>query len=68
MGPPADPAGAAQGGAQRLGERGAHEQAEGEGKYKVDSTPTFVFNGRSVPGAISFDTFAGNVSEAAAKA
>lgn len=44
------------------------EQAEGEQKHQVNSTPTFVFNGRSAAGALTFDTFAARVAEAAGKA
>ena len=33
------------------------EQAAGEKKYAVNSTPTFVINDKAYPGAISFDAF-----------
>ena len=33
------------------------EQAEGEKKYGVNSTPTFVINGKPTPGAVPFDAF-----------
>ena len=40
-------------------------QAEGEKRYRVDSTPTFIFNGRSKSGAISYDEFLKAVEAAA---
>lgn len=42
------------------------EQAQGEKKYSVNSTPTFVINDKAYPGAISYDAFAKAVAEAAA--
>jgi protein-disulfide isomerase len=33
------------------------EQAAGESRYKVDSTPTFVFNGTPKSGELSFEAF-----------
>ena len=33
------------------------EQAEGEKKYGVNSTPTFVINDKPTPGAVSYNTF-----------
>ena len=41
------------------------EQAAAEKKYNVDSTPTFVINGKPYPGERSFDAFAKLVQEAA---
>jgi predicted DsbA family dithiol-disulfide isomerase len=40
------------------------EQAEGEKKYNVDSTPTFIINGKSYPGERSYDAFAKAVAAA----
>ncbi|MDT7953104.1 MAG: thioredoxin domain-containing protein [Acetobacteraceae bacterium] len=42
------------------------EQAGGEKKYGVNSTPTFVFNDKPTPGAIPFDTFVKAVEAASA--
>jgi protein-disulfide isomerase len=42
------------------------EQAEGEKKYGVNSTPTFVINGKPTPGAVSYDTFLKAVEAASA--
>lgn len=39
-------------------------QDDAEKKLKIGSTPTFVFNGRLVPGAISYDTFLQSVDAA----
>ena len=33
------------------------EQAEGDKKYGVDSTPTFVINEKKLPGAVPYETF-----------
>ena len=33
------------------------EQADGEKKYGINSTPTFVMNGKATPGAVSYETF-----------
>jgi protein-disulfide isomerase len=33
------------------------EQKKGEDEYHVDSTPTFIINGKPHPGEMSFDTF-----------
>jgi protein-disulfide isomerase len=41
-------------------------QEQGEKRYKVDSTPTFVMNDRASPGAIGFDAFRRAVEAAAA--
>lgn len=41
-----------------------NEQAEGEKKYSVDSTPTFIINGKAYPGERSFDSFAKAVAAA----
>lgn len=41
-------------------------QTEGERRYRVDSTPTFVINGRSTPGAIGYDAFLKAVEAATA--
>ena len=42
------------------------EQAEGEKKYNVSSTPTFVINGKPLPGAVSYETFLKAVEAASA--
>ena len=42
------------------------EQAGGEKKYSVNSTPTFVFNDKPTPGAVSYDTFLKAVEAASA--
>ena len=42
------------------------EQAKGEKTYSVNSTPTFVFNEKPTPGAVSFETFAKAVADASA--
>ena len=40
------------------------EQEVGETQFKVDSTPTFVFDGKPRPGEMTFDTFNGLVQKA----
>ncbi|MDJ0390811.1 thioredoxin domain-containing protein [Roseomonas sp. E05] len=40
------------------------ERLKAEQQYKVNSTPTFVFGSKVVPGALSFDRFAQLVQEA----
>ena len=40
------------------------EQQEAETKYHVDSTPTFIINGKSYPGAMEYDDFAAAVASA----
>ena len=42
------------------------EQAGGEKKYSVNSTPTFVFNDKPTAGAVSYDTFLKAVEAASA--
>ena len=42
------------------------EQSQGEKKYAVNSTPTFVINDKAFPGAISFDAFQKAVDAASA--
>lgn len=42
------------------------EQAEGEKKYNVNSTPTFVINDKPLPGAVAYDTFLKAVEAASA--
>ena len=42
------------------------EQAEGEKKYSVASTPTFIVNEKPLPGAITYDAFAQAVEAASA--
>lgn len=42
------------------------EQAEGEKKFGVNSTPTFVMNGKVTAGAIGYDAFAKAVEAASA--
>ncbi len=41
------------------------DQDVGEKKFGVSSTPTFVINGKAVPGAVSYDDFAKAVDAAA---
>lgn len=40
------------------------ERLKAEQEYKVNSTPTFVFGGKAVPGELSYDRFAQLVQEA----
>ncbi len=40
-------------------------QQKNEGEYRIDSTPTFIINGKRYPGAMSFDQFATLVKDAA---
>ena len=40
------------------------EQGEGEKKYKVQSTPTFVINEKPLPGAVPYDTFLKAITDA----
>lgn len=42
------------------------EQATGEKKYNVNSTPTFVINEKPLPGAVSYETFLQAVEAATA--
>ncbi len=42
------------------------EQSEGEKKYGVNSTPTFVINDKPLPGAVGFDAFQKAVEAATA--
>lgn len=44
------------------------EQDEGEKKYSVNSTPSFIMNGKLTAGAVPYDTFAKAVDAAAAAA
>jgi len=40
------------------------DQDQGEKKFGVNSTPTFVMNGKAIPGAVSYDDFAKAVDAA----
>lgn len=40
------------------------EQANGEKKYNVNSTPTFVINDKALPGAVAYDAFLKTVEAA----
>jgi protein-disulfide isomerase len=40
-------------------------QAEAEKMYNINATPTFVINGKLLPGAMSYDDFAAAVAQAA---
>ncbi len=42
------------------------EQSDGEKKFNVNSTPTFVINDKPLPGAVAYDTFVKAVEAAAA--
>lgn len=44
------------------------KQADGRDKFNVTSTPTFIINGRPVPGNRPYDEFKGILEEAASKA
>ena len=42
------------------------ERQDGVDRYKIDSTPTFIFGAQKVSGEMSYDIFASHVAQAAA--
>lgn len=47
-----------------LGQWILNGQQEAEKLYNIDATPSFIINGKKIPGAMDYDTFASNVAKA----